>query len=68
MRLSNAVFACVLVIFVSGCEQSVEEVCQETSNILTEKQGQGFTDVGMLGCLQLGAREAKIQQEVVKSW
>ncbi len=68
MRLSDAVFASVLVIFVSGCEQSVEEICQETSDILKEKQGRGFTGGGMLGCLKLGAKEAKRQQEVVKSW
>ncbi len=50
----------------SGGSTSVEEICQETSDILIEHQGQGFTQGGMLGCLRLGATEAKRQQEALK--
>ena len=53
---------------VSGCarEQSVEEICQETSELVKAHAGDGFTAGGMAGCLRLGAAEAKRQQEALK--
>ncbi|MGB1200745.1 MAG: hypothetical protein ACPG5R_04215 [Cognaticolwellia aestuarii] len=45
--------------------ETVEDVCNETSKILYENNGQGFTDVAYLGCLDLGLEEAKQDQEAI---
>lgn len=45
--------------------ETVEDVCNETSKILLERKGQGFTDVAYLGCLDLGLEGAKRDQEAI---
>lgn len=45
--------------------ETVEDVCNETSKILLEHKGQGFTDVAYLGCLDLGLEGTKRDQEAI---
>jgi hypothetical protein len=45
--------------------ESVESVCQETSEILSRNLGKGFTDVAYLNCINQGLERAKQDQEAI---
>lgn len=47
--------------------ETVEDVCQETSNILAHHVGRGFTDVAYLNCINQGIEVAKQDQEAIIS-
>lgn len=65
--MKTIIVSIVVATALTGCgKQTVEEICQETSNLLKEKNGEGFTQVGMLGCLKQGASRAKQDQEAIK--
>lgn len=64
--MKKIIFAISIFPLLSGCSDSIESICQETSKILKEQTGQGFTDVGMLGCLKQSPEAAKQDQEALK--
>jgi hypothetical protein len=61
------IIAMTFVGILSACGgESAESICQETSDLLRKKQGEGFTDVAMLSCINQGAARAKQDQKVIK--
>lgn len=48
----------MVVVVLTGCSQSTEDICKQTDQLLRDSGQSGFTDVGYLGCLKLSPKEA----------
>lgn len=48
-----------LILVLSGCGKTTEQICKETDNLLRQQTGNGFADTGMIGCLNLSPRDAE---------
>jgi hypothetical protein len=57
MKLRIGLVAMILVL--TGCGKSTEQICKETDNLLRQHTGNGFADTGMIGCLNLSPRDAE---------
>ncbi|WP_341303850.1 hypothetical protein [Pseudomonas sp. TMP25] len=61
--LSRKLVLCLLCLpILSACGKSVESICNETNDILKSNSGSGYTDVGMLGCLN------QTQEQAIKNY
>lgn len=46
-------------LLLAGCGKTTEQICNETNLALTQATGQGFVDVGWIGCLKQSPSEAQ---------
>lgn len=57
-RLVKSASIVGLLVALSGCGESVEDMCKQTDALLKEKTGQGFQMTGYAGCLNQSPKEA----------
>lgn len=57
MMLRIGLFA--MIVILSGCGKTTEQICKETDNLLRQQTGNGFANTGMIGCLNLSPRDAE---------
>lgn len=50
----------------SGCGETTEQICHKTDQLMRKSEGQGFVDVGWIGCLKQSPSEARLSYEGIK--
>jgi hypothetical protein len=50
----------------SGCGETTEQICRKTDQLMRKSEGQGFVDVGWIGCLKQSPSEARLSYEGIK--
>lgn len=53
-------------ILLSGCGETTEQICRKTDQLMRKSEGQGFVDVGWIGCLKQSPSEARLSYEGIK--
>lgn len=53
-------------VLLSGCGETTEQICRKTDQLMRQSEGQGFVDVGWIGCLKQSPSEARLSYEGIK--
>ncbi|MFP3678860.1 hypothetical protein SB725_17315 [Pseudomonas sp. SIMBA_041] len=63
--MKNLLAIASMAMLLSACGETTEQICQKTDQLLSQATGQGFADVGRIGCLKQTASEARISYEAL---